>query len=98
MVDEKKRGGFLNRLFGTDNLERDEPPDVDDALPERASDPDLPDPADNNERDDVESVREIEATVRGLVLCYAGLPETQADAAARRLAETLTAGSAAAPR
>ncbi len=31
----------------------------------------------------------VEASVRGLVLCYAGLPETQADAAVRRLAETL---------
>ena len=40
----------------------------------------------------------IEATLRGLVLCYAGLPETQADAAARRLAETLTADAAAPPR
>ena len=39
---------------------------------------------------------QLNASVRGgLVLCYAGLPETQADAAARRLAETLTAGSAA---
>ena len=28
----------------------------------------------------------VETTVRGLVLCYAGLPETQADAAVRRLA------------
>ena len=65
MADEKKRGGFFSRLFGTDNLERDEPPDVDDALPERASDPDLPDPADNNERDDVESVREVEIRARG---------------------------------
>ena len=65
MADERKRGGFFSRLFGTDNLERGDPPDIDDALPERASDPDLPDPADNNERDDVESVREIEATVRG---------------------------------
>jgi GntR family transcriptional regulator/MocR family aminotransferase len=40
----------------------------------------------------------VEATVRGLVLCYAGLPETQADAAVRRLAETLALGSPAAPR
>ena len=39
----------------------------------------------------------VEATVRGLVLCYAGLPETQADAAVRRLAETLAPGSPAAP-
>ena len=31
----------------------------------------------------------VEATVRGLVLCYAGLPETQADAAVRRLAQGL---------
>ena len=39
----------------------------------------------------------VEATVRGLVLCYAGLPETRADAAVRRLAETLAPGSPAAP-
>ena len=31
----------------------------------------------------------VETTVRGLVLCYAGLPETQADAAVRRLAQGL---------
>ena len=31
----------------------------------------------------------VEAPVRGLVLCYAGLPETRADAAVRTLAATL---------
>ena len=31
----------------------------------------------------------VETAVRGLVLCYAGLPETQADAAVRRLAQGL---------
>ncbi len=34
----------------------------------------------------------VEATVRGLVLCYAGLPETQADAAVRVLARVLRDG------
>ncbi|GAA4400294.1 PLP-dependent aminotransferase family protein [Fodinibacter luteus] len=34
----------------------------------------------------------VEAPVRGLVLCYAGLPETQADAAVRVLARVLLAG------
>ena len=34
----------------------------------------------------------VEATVRGLVLCYAGLPETQADAAVRVLARALRDG------
>ena len=33
----------------------------------------------------------VETTLRGLVLCYAGLPETQADAAVRRLAQGLAA-------
>ena len=37
----------------------------------------------------------VGATVRGLVLCYAGLPETQADPAVRVLASALGAGAAA---
>ena len=65
MADEKRRGGFFGRLFGGDKAERGEARDLDEALPERASDPDLPSPADNQERDDVESVREISETARG---------------------------------
>jgi GntR family transcriptional regulator/MocR family aminotransferase len=34
----------------------------------------------------------VEAPVRGLVLCYAGLPETRADAAVRTLADGLRGG------
>src|SRR5919112_5243145 len=65
MTDEKEQGGFFSRLFGTDNLERGDPPDVNEALPERASDPDLPTPAENQERDDVESVKELSQNLRG---------------------------------
>lgn len=40
----------------------------------------------------------VEANVRGLVLCYAGLPETQADPAVRSLAQTLAPQAATALR
>lgn len=65
MADEKRKGGFFSRLFGNDNLARNEPRDLDEALPERASDPNQPSPAENEERGDVESVTEIAEDVRG---------------------------------
>jgi hypothetical protein len=62
---EKERRGFFGRLFGDDKAERGEPRDVDEALPERASDPTLPRPEDHDERTGVESVQEVAADVRG---------------------------------